>query len=103
MVTQHHAQTFGHRNQRSQMGVEEIGFAQPLALASREVVNDTGKTQGAERLATNFLAQIEEPPFAPIRRGNLLVRGGIVKTPDQRKRVDASAQGSKGGSVSLTV
>ena len=73
------------------MRVDQIGFAQPLALARREVVNDARKSRGAKRLATNILAQIKQRAFDPIGGRNFLMRGGIVETPDQRKRVDASA------------
>ena len=42
------------------MCIEQVRFAQPLALTRHEVIDDAGETQGADGLAANFLAQIEK-------------------------------------------
>ena len=104
MVTQHHAQTFGHRDERSQMRVEEIGFAQPLAMAGREVVDDAGKTH-ARRAPRNEPPRTDRRARVSLRSEGreLLVRGGIVKTSHQRKRIDRAAQGRKAASSPCSV
>jgi hypothetical protein len=83
------------------MGIEQISSAQSFALAGYEVFDDAWKTQRANRLATNLLAQIEKRALGQIDGRHSLVHDRIVKTLDERKRVNATAQGRKGGSFPL--
>ena len=63
-VAQHHAQSLGERDQRSQMRIEKVGSRQPLVLAGDEVGDDAGEMQRAQRFASHLFAKIKQHAFA---------------------------------------